>query len=281
MASSGWIRMRQGLRSSTRVILMSRFLVRHAPYLEWLYGDRHTPSQQPSHAVTTAVTQRVCVAAALDVWTSLQSSIRTDNTVLALAVDDLDVMSGVPGIGQAMVAAGWVEKLDNSLRFPNFREHNTPESDRPDPLTSAERSRKYRERKAARVTPCHASHASHAEKSRVEKRVHKKNKKKEIILASHDAPLLPPLPQDIWEPSVSDAAVNQMLGTWWNDFGGAVSAAGFTATQLLAAILLARTIRESKAPVAYMETCLKRGNIDQSWTDKATKLITSATGGPS
>ena len=69
---------------------------------------------------------------------------------------------------------------------------------------------------------------------REEKKVHKKNKKKEIILdSSHDAPLLPPLPQDIWEPSVSDAAVNQMLGTWWNDFGGAVSAAGFTAPKVI------------------------------------------------
>ncbi len=63
-----------------------------------------------------------------------------------MVLPDLDRVAGFAGFGLAMALAGWAwQDGDNSVRFPNFREHNEPACLRQkEAKTGKERQRKYR-----------------------------------------------------------------------------------------------------------------------------------------
>jgi uncharacterized phage protein (TIGR02220 family) len=84
------------------------------------------------------------------VWSTARETGKFEGEDLHLThttIEDLDQISGIPGLGKAMNEVGWVvEREDETGIFlPNFKEFNVPKSD-------AERAKDYREGKKSTVT---------------------------------------------------------------------------------------------------------------------------------
>jgi len=135
-----WIPMRTDLRQSPKVVAMARYLVAEEHFCLWCGTKRdEIPLQVASLVVTGAL---------LEVWSALQSDIKSDDTVASICIDDIDEMAGgVPYLGEAMVHVGWAEKAPNGIKFPNFREYNIPEKERRPALSGAERMSRHRIKK--------------------------------------------------------------------------------------------------------------------------------------
>lgn len=135
--ASGWIKMRSGLRTSAKTIAMSRCLTNSPSFKHWL-GNA---------SVTSQVVTRVTVCGLLDVWSSLNQTIDDDDCVSFMDIEDIDHISGIPSFGDAMLSVGWISKIEKGLQFPNFKEFNTPEKQRSETLSGAERTRKWRQKR--------------------------------------------------------------------------------------------------------------------------------------
>lgn len=148
-----WIKMRASLLTNTKVSKMARTLLANPDFREW-YGNSEI-SDATSQTVTlrhVTVVTRVVVGGLLPVWASVNESAGRDGHLRHASLFDIDTMSGIPGFGAAMEAVDWLTVLpeNEGLEFGNFIEHNTPEQERSTSAkTGAERSKEYRERKAA------------------------------------------------------------------------------------------------------------------------------------
>jgi hypothetical protein len=80
----------------------------------------------------------------------------------------VDEITEIPGFGTAMVEVGWITIVENGLKFNNFEEHNTPCKERGRPMTGAERTRKWRQRKNKNVTNVTIGDGRDVEKRREE-----------------------------------------------------------------------------------------------------------------
>lgn len=143
-----WIKMKRGLRHDPKVIAISRQLAADPAFMAWL--EPNASPKNVTQRVTFANVTRVTVCALLDVWAALNNSITTDCRMPYMALQDIDDIAEVPGIGAAMASVGWVvQKPLHGLVFPNFIEHNTPAKSRENTQTNAQRQKAYRGRKKA------------------------------------------------------------------------------------------------------------------------------------
>lgn len=144
-----WVKMKSGIRRNPKVVAMARFLSRQADFTEWMgIASRDSSRDSSRDAVTCRVVSCVTVASLLEVWGSLNDSLRSDGVAAYMTLEDIDEIPGVPKFGEAMELVGWVVVQDDgSLLFPNFCENNTPAKERATPKSDSERSKAYRERK--------------------------------------------------------------------------------------------------------------------------------------
>lgn len=149
-----WIKMRTSLLTNPKVSKMARTLLTNPDFREW-YGNPEI-SDITSQTVTlrhVTVVTRVVVGGLLPVWASVNESAGRDGHLRHASLFDIDAMSGIPGFGSAMEAVDWLSELpeNEGLEFCNFIEHNTVEQERSSTAkTGAERSKEYRDRRAAR-----------------------------------------------------------------------------------------------------------------------------------
>ena len=149
-----WIRMRSSLLANPRVTRMARLLLAEKEFLDWLCPGCDVPVTRDD-AVTKRhipVVARVVVGALLPTWSMVNDTAARDGVVRHASSRDIDEIAGVPGFGHALVAVEWLEELPDGegVQFVNFEEHNSPQKERSTVAKSgAERSREYRERKAA------------------------------------------------------------------------------------------------------------------------------------
>jgi hypothetical protein len=149
-----WIRMRSGLVTNPRVTKMARILLADREFLDWLCPGCDVPVTR-DEAITKRhipVVARVVVGALLPVWSMVNDTAASDGIVRHATSRDIDETAGVPGFGRAMIEVEWLDDLPNGegVQFVNFEEHNSPHKERaPSAKTGAQRSKEYRERKAA------------------------------------------------------------------------------------------------------------------------------------
>jgi hypothetical protein len=134
--SGDWIKMRVALATDPKVIAIGRFLEASKPFPRWLTSDEH------SDVIVCVTALRYFVTGALhNVWCNANEHCHED-TIFGADLTWVDMVSGVPGLGEAMESVGWVQQTDNGIRFPKFNNHNT---------SAAERQKRYRDRKAGRL----------------------------------------------------------------------------------------------------------------------------------
>lgn len=94
------------------------------------------------------VSRREAAAMCMEVWEWAQEQ-SLDGLVHNVAPEDISDALAISGIGEAMVAAGWLVASDSCVQFPNWERFNgRPAKAR---LLAAERKRRYDQRH--KVTP--------------------------------------------------------------------------------------------------------------------------------
>jgi len=91
-----WIKWERGLVRKAEVIRIARAL-----------------NSTPQHAA----------ACCMQVWEWGEDQ-TTDGTIRGLAIEDVDMAVGVPGIGEAMLDAEWLRVSDVGIVFPHWDRHN-------------------------------------------------------------------------------------------------------------------------------------------------------------
>ena len=154
-----WIKMRTNLRRLPKLLALATELHQSVEAMESLFSKGHS-SRETALAtakmcgvtVTFDTVTAVTVASLLDLWGVTQEAVDAQNFVELMTLDQVDSITKIPGFGRALAKVGWVEELPNGLRFTNFGEHNIPEKERSQPMSGAERTRRWRERRNG-VTP--------------------------------------------------------------------------------------------------------------------------------
>lgn len=165
-----WIRMRVNLATHPKVIRAAEVLLADERYLEWSGLTYSLPGYPPSSRdewraernAALRVTRCVCVTSLLRFWGYANEHAKGEH-IDWLTPENVDEITGVPGIGNALEAVGWlVAEPEGGLVLPDFSEHNTSAEVRKS--SSALRQKAYRERKkqqalASDVTRDVTSHA--------------------------------------------------------------------------------------------------------------------------
>lgn len=143
-----WIKIRSQMRTHPKVIRMTRFISTQRPFMDWWAGDsRNECNEIVTETVRYDVVTRVTVAGLIDVWHSVSDVIDSNDCVTDLCAMDISDIAEIPCFGEAMVEVGWaIPQEDGSMKFPNFREFNTPDKDRKAPKSNAQRQQEYRDR---------------------------------------------------------------------------------------------------------------------------------------
>ena len=155
-----WIKMRTNLRRLPKLLVVATELHQNPESM------RGFSVSNESDGVTFDCVTRVTVASLLDLWGDIQELIDEENYVDSMTLAHVDTVSGIPGFGAALEKVGWIEVRPNGLVFNNFHQHNVPVKERSQPMTGAERMRRWRDKKKG-VTGVTKSDASDAQ-SRVE-----------------------------------------------------------------------------------------------------------------
>jgi hypothetical protein len=142
-----WVKMRSALLANPKVHAIAKAIGRDPRA-----GVALTTgfSGCPDQVLSRNALRHVTVTALLCVWSSANEH-SVDGLLACCDLDDLDEISGVPGLGDAMHSVGWAipDEVGKCVSLPNFSEHNTPAKDR----TGAERQRRYRENRNGDITP--------------------------------------------------------------------------------------------------------------------------------
>ena len=161
--------MRSNLARDPKVIAMARFLSEDDSFCDAFFASRH---KSVTLRVTLRVVTSVTVASLLEVWGALNESVNSSGEMPMMAIDDVDIIADVPGLGRAMLHVGWLEQMEGGgLMFPNFAEHNSPQKGRKKASSDAERARRYRERKKEKKETVTNVTAVTGEKRREEKSI--------------------------------------------------------------------------------------------------------------
>ena len=100
-------------------------------------------------AKSLRVSQREAAAMCMEVWEWAQQQ-SIDGLVCGFAPADVSMAVGIPGIGEAMEAAGWLRNGVGNVQFPNWDRFNSkPAKAR---LLNAERQRRFKAKDNAKVT---------------------------------------------------------------------------------------------------------------------------------
>lgn len=141
-----WVKMRTDLYRDPKVIVIADLLMDKKSDLALFINQ----NLQRDMSVTRNVMRNAVVGALVSVWGVLRHQgyaveldLRIDDVSLAI-VDDI---ADMPGLGEAMEAAGWVEEDSEGLLFPKFyaEYNNDPRGDEKE--KNRERQRRYRQRK--------------------------------------------------------------------------------------------------------------------------------------
>lgn len=146
--ANDWIKMRAALLTSPKVNGIARYLESDPRVAQHLTTGFHGLLGE---VVTRNVTRYISVTALLLVWSAANE--HTRHGVFENAdLTDIDDIAGIPCFGDAMASVGWAvfDKNKICVVLPNFAEYNVVEAERK--LSGAERTRRYRERKAQGTT---------------------------------------------------------------------------------------------------------------------------------
>lgn len=90
------------------------------------------------------ITHREAAASCMEVWEWAQEQ-STNGTIDGLSAEDISNIVRIPGIGEAMKMAGWLQNGNGMVHFPKWDRFNSkPAKQR---LENAERQREYRAKK--------------------------------------------------------------------------------------------------------------------------------------
>lgn len=142
-----WIKMRVDLYRDPKVIVMADALMAKDGELARYVNQ----NKQRDMTVTRNVMRNVTVGALVSIWGVARKQGKRIDDALMLAdccVSVLDDIAELPGIGEAMEAAGWVAQTEDGLLFPRFfEEHNTDYEEQK--AKNRERQARYRAKKQA------------------------------------------------------------------------------------------------------------------------------------
>jgi hypothetical protein len=141
-----WIKMRTSLLTNTKVNGIARALECSERVCAVLSTGFHGCM---SEIVTRSVMRHVTVSSLLVIWGAANEHTK-DGVFRDADLEDIDDMVGIPGFGEAMVAAGWAEfdEQNFTVSLPNFEEYNTSgELRSAGAKSAAQRQKEYRERK--------------------------------------------------------------------------------------------------------------------------------------
>ena len=142
-----WIKMRVDLYRDPKVIVMADTLMANDGELARYVNQ----NKQRDMTVTRNVMRNVTVGALVSIWgVARKQGKRIDDALMLTdcSVSVLDDIAELPGIGEAMEAAGWVAQTEDGLLFPRFfEEHNTDYEEQK--AKNRERQARYRAKKQA------------------------------------------------------------------------------------------------------------------------------------
>lgn len=142
-----WIKMRVDLYRDPKVIVMADALMAKDGELARYVNQ----NKQRDMTVTRNVMRNVTVGALVSIWGVARKQGKRIDDALMLAdccVSVLDDIAELPGIGEAMEAAGWVAQTEDGLLFPRFfEEYNTDYEEQK--AKNRERQARYRAKKQA------------------------------------------------------------------------------------------------------------------------------------
>lgn len=176
--------MRASLLTNPKVIRTARVLLADPVFQEWFgvtlrHGDvttchemsvtsgtsSVTPRHDQRHALDVAIVTRVTIGALLPLWAQANEGAANGGVLAGASLFEIDTISGVPGLGRAMQAVGWIALLPNEegVQFVNFEEHNTTSRERSaGAKTAAERQAESRLRKKQKEAELAASHVTNS-----------------------------------------------------------------------------------------------------------------------
>lgn len=150
--AADWIKMRSDIYRDPKVSVIAEALMRRDSELSRYVNQMC----QRDMTVTRNVMRNVTVGALVSIWGVMrQRGKRCEDDLFCdgVSVAVLDDIADLPGIGDAMSAAGWVIEDAEGIRFPNFFEGYNVDPTEKNANSNAERQRRYRERKAAEKSP--------------------------------------------------------------------------------------------------------------------------------
>lgn len=145
--ASDWIKMRSDIYRDPKVSVMAEALLEQGGDLARFVNQMC----QRDMAVTRNVMRNATVGALVSIWGVMrQRGKRFGDDLVCDGVTThvLDDVADMPGFGDAMQRAGWVEATADGIAFRRFfSEHNVDPAEKTK-TSNAERQRRYRERKA-------------------------------------------------------------------------------------------------------------------------------------
>lgn len=179
--AADWIKMRSDIYRDPKVSVIAEALMQRDSQL-----SRYVSQMcQRDMTVTRNVMRNVTVGALVSIWGVMrQRGKRCDDDLFCdgVTVAVLDDIADLPGIGDAMCAAGWVVEDGEGIRFPNFFEGYNVDPAEKNASSNAERQRRYRERKAAEKSPPESEEPRNAgDATRCVTVTHREEKRREEI----------------------------------------------------------------------------------------------------
>lgn len=177
--ASDWIKMRTDLYRDPKVCVIADFLMDPKGALARYVNQNN----QSDMCVTRNVMRNVTVGSLVSVWGVMRQRGKRqgiDLVCTGVTLDVIDDIAEIHGFGEAMNLVGWAVETDGLVTFPRFFEDYNVSIDGVSTGSSAERQRRYRERKkqndtVMRDVTCDVTVPPRVEKSREEKKEQKEN----------------------------------------------------------------------------------------------------------
>ena len=118
-------------------------------WIKWTKGLTRKP-EVLNIAARLGLSHREVAAVLMEIW-AWADSMSSDGNVAGVTFVTLDALTNTPGIGNAMIEAGWLEDLGNGIIFPNFDRHNGNSAKKR--AQTQRRVSSLRKRNAGSVTP--------------------------------------------------------------------------------------------------------------------------------
>lgn len=160
-----WIKMRVNLDRDPKISAIAQLLAEDSGFCAWLGDPVRRQFTNAFDHIAPSVTRDIAVASLLRFWgVAIEQGKRDGDDLIVTCCDgfDVDEISGVPGMGNAMESVGWAEYSEDAngltqTRLPKFLLENLPTNERKK-QQSRDSSKRHRDKKkpvttASRVTP--------------------------------------------------------------------------------------------------------------------------------